>query len=53
MFILDMVSTCGNPALSNLFSIAQKMITIIQILAPILEASLPFITKNNTIPSCL
>ena len=36
MFILDMVSTCGNPALSNLFSIAQKMITIIQILAPIL-----------------
>ena len=34
MFILDMVSTCGNPALSNLFSIAQKMITIIQILAP-------------------
>ena len=36
MFILDMVSTCENPALSNLFSIAQKMITIIQILAPIL-----------------
>ena len=36
MYILDMVSTCGNPALSNLFSIAQKMITIIQILAPIL-----------------
>ena len=36
MFILDMVSTCGNPALSNLFSIAQKMTTIIQILAPIL-----------------
>ena len=36
MFILDMVGTCGNPALSNLFSIAQKMITIIQILAPIL-----------------
>ena len=36
MFILDMVSTCGNPALANLFNIAQKMITIIQILAPIL-----------------
>ena len=36
MYILDMVSTCGNPALSNLFSIAQKMITIIQILAQIL-----------------
>ena len=36
MYILDMVSTCGNPALSNLFSIVQKMITIIQILAPIL-----------------
>lgn len=36
MYILDMVSTCGNPALSNLFSIAQKMTTIIQILAPIL-----------------
>ena len=36
MFILDMVGTCGNPALSNLFSIAQKMTTIIQILAPIL-----------------
>ena len=31
-----MVSTCGNPALANLFNIAQKMITIIQILAPIL-----------------
>ena len=36
MFILDMVGTCGNPALANLFNIAQRIITIIQILAPIL-----------------
>ena len=36
MFILDMVSTCGNPALANLFYIAQRMVTIIQIIAPIL-----------------
>ena len=36
MFILDMVGTCCNPALANLFNIAQRIITIIQILAPIL-----------------
>ena len=36
MFILDMVSTCGNPALANLFYIAQRFITVIQIIAPIL-----------------
>ena len=36
MFILDMVGTCGNPALANLFNIAQTIITINQILAPIL-----------------
>ena len=36
MFILDMVSNCGNPALANLFNIAQKFINIVQILAPIL-----------------
>ena len=36
MFILDMVGTCGNPALANLFNIVQRIITIIQILAPIL-----------------
>ncbi len=36
MFILDMVSTCGNPALANLFNIMQKFITILQIIAPIL-----------------
>ena len=31
MFILDLVSNCQNPALANLFMIAQKFITILQI----------------------
>ena len=36
MFILDLVSNCNNPALANLFMIARKFITILQILVPII-----------------
>ena len=36
MYILNLLGNCGNPALANLFNIAQRFITIIQIIAPIL-----------------
>ena len=36
MYILNLLGNCGNPALANLFNIAQRFITVIQIIAPIL-----------------
>lgn len=36
MMILDVVSTCSNYALANLFMIVQKAFTILQILVPII-----------------
>ena len=35
MYILNLLGNCGNPALANLFNIAQRFITVIQIIAPI------------------